>query len=172
MKAALRVLLSRWVVSGLVALQAALVAWFLGPLLTPLEPAWARLLLIGVLALLWLGVNLVLDWRRRRREAALEQGATLIDPESVWFSADTELGRDCTIEPHVVFGRGVKIADGVDATTTRNRHVASTLLCNVRICFLLIYGYSQVSGPLPLPASRDSVAAVDTKRDGNHMSIS
>ena len=43
---------------------------------------------------------------------ALEQGATLIDPESVWFSADTELGRDCTIEPHVVFGPGVTIADG------------------------------------------------------------
>ena len=30
----------------------------------------------------------------------------------MWFSADTELGRDCTIEPHVVFGPGVKIADG------------------------------------------------------------
>jgi len=56
--------------------------------------------------------HLELDWQRRRREEALEQGATLIDPESVWFSADTELGRDCTIEPHVVFGRGVKIADG------------------------------------------------------------
>ena len=56
--------------------------------------------------------HLELDWQRRRREAALEQGATLIDPESVWFSADTELGRDCTIEPHVVFGPGVKIADG------------------------------------------------------------
>ena len=56
--------------------------------------------------------HLELDWQRRRREAALDQGATLIDPESVWFSADTELGRDCTIEPHVVFGSGVKIADG------------------------------------------------------------
>ncbi|MDQ3074851.1 MAG: bifunctional UDP-N-acetylglucosamine diphosphorylase/glucosamine-1-phosphate N-acetyltransferase GlmU [Pseudomonadota bacterium] len=56
--------------------------------------------------------HLELDWQRRRREAALEQGATLIDPESVWFSADTRLGRDCTIEPHVVFGPGVSIADG------------------------------------------------------------
>jgi bifunctional UDP-N-acetylglucosamine pyrophosphorylase/glucosamine-1-phosphate N-acetyltransferase len=55
---------------------------------------------------------LELDWQRRRRWEALEQGATLIDPESVWFSADTELGRDCTIEPHVVFGPGVRIADG------------------------------------------------------------
>ena len=56
--------------------------------------------------------HLELDWQRRRREEALEKGATLIDPESVWFSADTELGRDCTIEPHVVFGPGVAIADG------------------------------------------------------------
>ena len=30
----------------------------------------------------------------------------------MWFSADTRLGRDCTIEPHVVFGPGVTIADG------------------------------------------------------------
>ncbi len=56
--------------------------------------------------------HLELDWQRRRREAALDDGATLIDPESVWFSADTKLGRDCTIEPHVVFGPGVTIADG------------------------------------------------------------
>ena len=56
--------------------------------------------------------HLELDWQRRRREEALEQGATLIDPESVWFSHDTRLGRDATIEPHVVFGPGVAIADG------------------------------------------------------------
>lgn len=56
--------------------------------------------------------HLELDWQRRRREQALDQGATLIDPESVWFSHDTQLGRDATIEPHVVFGPGVTIADG------------------------------------------------------------
>jgi bifunctional UDP-N-acetylglucosamine pyrophosphorylase/glucosamine-1-phosphate N-acetyltransferase len=56
--------------------------------------------------------HLELDWQRRRREEALEKGATLIDPESVWFSHDTKLGRDATIEPHVVFGPGVAIADG------------------------------------------------------------
>ena len=55
--------------------------------------------------------HLELDWQRRRREQALEQGATLIDPESVWFSHDTRLGRDSTIEPHVVFGPGVVIED-------------------------------------------------------------
>ena len=56
--------------------------------------------------------HLELEWQRRRREQALEEGATLIDPESVWFAYDTKLGRDVTVEPHVVFGAGVKVADG------------------------------------------------------------
>jgi bifunctional UDP-N-acetylglucosamine pyrophosphorylase/glucosamine-1-phosphate N-acetyltransferase len=66
------------------------------------------------------------DWQSRRRWQALEQGATLIDPESVWFSADTELGRDCTIEPHVVFGPGVKIADG--ATIRAFSHIEGAII--------------------------------------------
>ena len=56
--------------------------------------------------------HLELDWQRRRREQALLDGATLIDPESVWFAYDTKLGRDVTVEPHVVFGAGVEVADG------------------------------------------------------------
>lgn len=56
--------------------------------------------------------HLELQWQRRRREQALIDGATLIDPESVWFAYDTKLGRDVTVEPHVVFGPGVQIADG------------------------------------------------------------
>ncbi|WP_265571483.1 bifunctional UDP-N-acetylglucosamine diphosphorylase/glucosamine-1-phosphate N-acetyltransferase GlmU [Sphingomicrobium nitratireducens] len=52
------------------------------------------------------------DWQQRRRARALDEGATLVDPDSVWFSHDTKLGRDATIEPHVVFGPGVEIADG------------------------------------------------------------
>ena len=56
--------------------------------------------------------HLELDWQRRRREQALHEGATLIDPESVWFAYDTRLGRDVTVEPHVVFGPAVEVADG------------------------------------------------------------
>ena len=56
--------------------------------------------------------HLELEWQRRRREQALEEGATLIDPESVWFAYDTRLGRDVTVEPHVVFGPGVQVGDG------------------------------------------------------------
>ena len=56
--------------------------------------------------------HLELEWQRRRREKALDDGATLIDPESGWFAFDTRLGRDVTVEPHVVFGPGVAVADG------------------------------------------------------------
>jgi bifunctional UDP-N-acetylglucosamine pyrophosphorylase / glucosamine-1-phosphate N-acetyltransferase len=56
--------------------------------------------------------HLELEWQRRRRDQVLDEGATLIDPESVWFAYDTKLGRDVTVEPHVVFGPGVRVADG------------------------------------------------------------
>jgi bifunctional UDP-N-acetylglucosamine pyrophosphorylase/glucosamine-1-phosphate N-acetyltransferase len=49
----------------------------------------------------------------RLRLAAMDNGATLIDPDSVWFSFDTKIGRDVTVEPNVVFGTGVTIGDGV-----------------------------------------------------------
>ena len=61
------------------------------------------------------------DWQGRRRFEALEEGATLIDPDSVWFSFDTRLGRDVTIEPHVIFGPGVTIAD--DAVIRAFSHI-------------------------------------------------
>ncbi|MDF3073733.1 MAG: glucosamine-phosphate N-acetyltransferase / UDP-N-acetylglucosamine pyrophosphorylase [Alphaproteobacteria bacterium] len=51
--------------------------------------------------------------QKRLRLAAMENGATLQDPETVYFSADTRLGRDVTIGPNVVFGAGVAIADNV-----------------------------------------------------------
>ena len=50
----------------------------------------------------------------RLRAAAMENGATLTDPATVWFSWDTRLGRDVTIGPNVVFGPGVTVADRVE----------------------------------------------------------
>jgi bifunctional UDP-N-acetylglucosamine pyrophosphorylase / glucosamine-1-phosphate N-acetyltransferase len=50
----------------------------------------------------------------RLRAAAMENGATLVDPASVWFSYDTVLGEDVTVGPGVVFGPGVRVADGVE----------------------------------------------------------
>ncbi|WP_310097998.1 bifunctional UDP-N-acetylglucosamine diphosphorylase/glucosamine-1-phosphate N-acetyltransferase GlmU [Sphingomonas sp. BE138] len=51
-------------------------------------------------------------WQRARRAQAMADGATLIAPETVWFAHDTVLGRDVTIQPNVVFGPGVTVADG------------------------------------------------------------
>ncbi len=48
----------------------------------------------------------------RLRKAALEAGVTLIAPETVYLAADTSFGKDVTIEPFVVIGPGVAIADG------------------------------------------------------------
>jgi bifunctional UDP-N-acetylglucosamine pyrophosphorylase/glucosamine-1-phosphate N-acetyltransferase len=48
-----------------------------------------------------------------RRADAMKAGVTLIAPETVFFSYDTELGRDVLIEPDVVFGPGVSVADDV-----------------------------------------------------------
>ena len=52
--------------------------------------------------------------QRRLRAKAMEGGATLTDPDSVFFSWDTALGQDVTIGPHVVFGPGVTVADNVE----------------------------------------------------------
>jgi len=51
--------------------------------------------------------------QRRLRLAAMAGGATLVAPETVFFSADTVLGRDVIVEPHVVFGPGVSVGDDV-----------------------------------------------------------
>jgi bifunctional UDP-N-acetylglucosamine pyrophosphorylase/glucosamine-1-phosphate N-acetyltransferase len=52
-------------------------------------------------------------WQAERREQAMAGGASLRAPGTVFFSWDTQLGRDVTIDPHVVFGPGVSVADGV-----------------------------------------------------------
>lgn len=51
------------------------------------------------------------EFQRRARRRAL-RGATMIAPETVWFSHDTMIGDDVTIEPNVVFGPSVAIEDG------------------------------------------------------------
>jgi len=52
-------------------------------------------------------------FQARKRQAVMDAGVTLQAPESVFFSHDTDIGEDCVIEPHVVFGTGVRVAAGV-----------------------------------------------------------
>ncbi|OAN48681.1 bifunctional UDP-N-acetylglucosamine diphosphorylase/glucosamine-1-phosphate N-acetyltransferase GlmU [Magnetospirillum moscoviense] len=51
--------------------------------------------------------------QRRLRLVAMDNGATLIEPDTVWFSWDTKLGRDVVVWPNVVFGKKVQVGDGV-----------------------------------------------------------
>lgn len=51
-------------------------------------------------------------WQQARRRQAMADGATLLAPDTVYFSYDTEIGRDVTIGQNVVFGPKVRIADG------------------------------------------------------------
>lgn len=51
-------------------------------------------------------------WQDKRRDEAMRDGVTLIAPETVFFSYDTVLGRDVTVEPNVVFGPGVTVEEG------------------------------------------------------------
>lgn len=49
------------------------------------------------------------DWMRR---AFMLAGVTMIDPATVYFSHDTQIGADVIIEPNVVFGPGVTVEAG------------------------------------------------------------
>jgi bifunctional UDP-N-acetylglucosamine pyrophosphorylase/glucosamine-1-phosphate N-acetyltransferase len=50
----------------------------------------------------------------RLRRAALDGGATLTAPDTVFLSADTVLEPDVTVGPHVVFGPGVVVRSGAE----------------------------------------------------------
>lgn len=60
------------------------------------------------------------------RDYAMEDGVTLIDPDSVYFSADTQLGVDITIEPNVFIGPKVIIEDG--ATIHANSYLEGCVI--------------------------------------------
>ena len=64
----------------------------------------------------------IFHWRAR--QAHMAAGATLVDPDSVFFAADTQLGRDVVVEPNVFFGPGVSVGNG--ATIKAFSHIEGT----------------------------------------------
>jgi bifunctional UDP-N-acetylglucosamine pyrophosphorylase/glucosamine-1-phosphate N-acetyltransferase len=52
--------------------------------------------------------------QQQMRRQAMDNGATLIQPETVTLCYDTQIGRDVVIQPYVVFGKHVTIADNVE----------------------------------------------------------
>jgi bifunctional UDP-N-acetylglucosamine pyrophosphorylase/glucosamine-1-phosphate N-acetyltransferase len=51
-------------------------------------------------------------WQERRRHELMVSGVSMIAPETVFLSYDTEIGQDALIEPNVVFGPGVTVEGG------------------------------------------------------------
>jgi bifunctional UDP-N-acetylglucosamine pyrophosphorylase/glucosamine-1-phosphate N-acetyltransferase len=58
------------------------------------------------------GLEKIMQDKLRAKHMA--NGATLIDPETTYFSADTIIGRDVIIEPNVFFGEKVTIGNKVE----------------------------------------------------------
>ena len=50
-----------------------------------------------------------INLQKKIRNKFIKQGVKMIDPNSVYFSKDTKIGKNVTIEPFVVIGSKVKI---------------------------------------------------------------
>ena len=47
------------------------------------------------------------------RKKFIKKGVKMTAPETVYFSNDTKIGKNVTIEPYVVIGKKVKIGNNV-----------------------------------------------------------
>lgn len=52
--------------------------------------------------------------QQRLRKNAMENGVTMMHPESVFLATDTVFGTDVVLHPHVVFGPGVRVGEEVE----------------------------------------------------------
>lgn len=64
-------------------------------------------------------------WQQRKRKALMLAGVTLIAPETVFFSHDTEIGPDTVIEPNVYFASGVTVGANVNIRAFSHIEAAS-----------------------------------------------
>ena len=51
--------------------------------------------------------------QNRLRNKFIKSGVKMLGPETIYFSKDTKIGKNVTIEPYVVFGSKVKIGNNV-----------------------------------------------------------
>jgi bifunctional UDP-N-acetylglucosamine pyrophosphorylase / glucosamine-1-phosphate N-acetyltransferase len=68
------------------------------------------------------------EFQRRLRRKAMLEGATLLAPETVYFSADTKIGKDVIIEPNVFFGPNVSVGDDVEILASS--HIEGATVAN------------------------------------------
>jgi UDP-N-acetylglucosamine diphosphorylase/glucosamine-1-phosphate N-acetyltransferase len=51
--------------------------------------------------------------QKKLRDKFLKSGVKMLGPETVFFSTDTQIGKNVIIEPYVVFGKKVKVGNNV-----------------------------------------------------------
>ncbi len=64
----------------------------------------------------------------RLRNRFLKSGVKMLGPETIYFSSDTKIGKNVTIEPYVVFGPKVKVGNNV--TIKSFSHLENCLIEN------------------------------------------
>jgi len=64
----------------------------------------------------------------RLRNKFLKSGVKMLGPETIYFSSDTKIGKNVTIEPYVVFGSKVKVGNNV--TIKSFSHLENCLIEN------------------------------------------
>ena len=52
--------------------------------------------------------------QKKLRDKFFRLGVKMVGPETIYFSVDTKIGKNVTIEPYVVFGKKVKIGNNVE----------------------------------------------------------
>jgi type VI secretion system protein ImpL len=80
MKKLVGFLLSRWLISFIGVAVAAALVWFFAPFIAALAGVVIRVAIIAVVLLLWLGINLWLDHRRKKRDQQLAAGVAAVTP--------------------------------------------------------------------------------------------
>ena len=66
--------------------------------------------------------------QNRLRNKFLKLGVKMLGPETIYFSKDTKIGKNVTIEPYVVFGSKVKI--GNDVIIRSFSHIEGAIIKN------------------------------------------
>lgn len=90
MRAILHSTVTRWVLTGIGTALLAWIIWWLGPLVPWLGSAWPRAAIVAVMVIAWLALNLIADFRRRRRDAALEKGVSEAAPDPTAIASAEE----------------------------------------------------------------------------------
>ena len=65
-----------------------------------------------------------IDLQKKIRNKFIKQGVKMIDPNTVYFSKDTKIGKNVTIDPFVVIGSKVKIKNSKVKKNSKVSHLS------------------------------------------------